>query len=384
MAKRKILVFMTDVGFPITAGDPINNTIAGLCGVYRALEREGHEPWLLVNDVSQAGSYRAVDHSFDDFNFFDELLMNRQQPNFYGGNISKYHLFTLKALFAFEGQVAYYYCDPDVPHGRNYVWEFWHKLYELSAMRMVLMKPVDLATIRSAWDEEEVKANIRKCDPENLLIRTSYPIAKCPANRNFKNTVFIDAWREAIFRVRPRVNPLFSPSWEELDRAACYVGSNKPSRHKRLTDLGLFSSEAEKAGLIKYYGNFIHGIRPEEQKDTLSLARLLEVYDAHVASLVIGHRLHADTGIQHRFLQGLVVNRGMLVDSTQDRKRMLTSDEFLHDALYFEGRDDYEYKLKKLGTDEAHFNEVVRRVNAELKFQENETAEEFVRRVNAS
>jgi len=102
-----------------------------------------------------------------------------------------------------------------------------------------------------------------------------------------------------------------------------------------------------------------------------------DVSDRHVAALVIGHPDQRNTGINHRFLQGLLVKRPMMIDYYQDETDHLCRDPYLREVLFFADAADYRDKLAFVRI-EKNFDEV----NAiEAERVRNEPAENFIRRV---
>src|SRR5512139_1025040 len=112
MSKR-ILLALTDVGMALDGGEADNNTVQEFLALYTALEKQGHQPVLLMTGGSP-GRYRTCNReaALEHINEFDELLINREMPNFYGGNVNKNHEFTVRAICKFKGQVSFYFCDP--------------------------------------------------------------------------------------------------------------------------------------------------------------------------------------------------------------------------------------------------------------------------------
>ncbi len=105
-----------------------------------------------------------------------------------------------------------------------------------------------------------------------------------------------------------------------------------------------------------------------------------DVSDRHVAALVIGHPDQRNTGINHRFLQGLLVKRPMMIDYYQDETDHLCRDPYLREVLFFADAADYRDKLAFVRI-EKNFDEVNRRLAIEAERVRNEPAENFIRRV---
>jgi len=377
---KRILIFLTDVGMTLKDGIAGNNTVEELLGLYRALEKQGHEPWLLMTDGT-AGPYRAMgrEESMANLATFDELCMNREMPNFYGGSVNKNHLWSIQALCRFEGRVSMYFCDPDMGKAGKigaYLKQAHHKLYTLTTELIYDMKiPMRTREEKEAIIPSQMLVdNWHKTQPENVLVRTAYPNVKHPINSRFPRIEFVDSWREQLYTVRD-TGPvrMFDVDFTDMIKSTCYVGSNKPSRFVRLTHIGLFTPEAEDRGLIKFYGKCDRPLREMRgdkverfggSRGRVEIDSVNQVYENHVSSLVIGAPSQANSGINHRFLQGLLIDRSMLIDYYQDEKQTFVDDPFLKDVLYFKDAKDLIEKLE-FSRVESNFNEIIRKLKIE-------------------
>jgi hypothetical protein len=374
----KILIFLTDVGIQIIDDKPTNNTVEEICGVYLALEKQGHEPYILVNDDISSKKYRTV-HRDVDVDQFDELLMNREEPNFFGGEINKYHIFTINSLCKFKGRISYFFCDPEMAKG-EYIKKFYEKLYVLTAnLTYMGSPPMTMEDKQKHFPKSMLEDNIYKTKKENLFVRSAYPIRNHPIHARFHEVEFIDSWREHLFNVREPYYNFFEPSFSELKKSVCYIGSNKRSRHRRLNELNLFNSKAEEDGLINFYGK-IAKFR-DNSNVRVSLENVSKIYEDHIASLVIGNAMQNNTGINHRFLQGLTVSKAMLIDQTVDDKKTFMKSDYLNHVLYFKDREEFIDKLTFI-RDHDNFNKVVSLLQEEKEWIVKETVEDFIKRVS--
>lgn len=385
----RILLVLTDVGVQLNNCMPTNNTIEELCGVYKALEKQGHEVTMAVNDgFDGAPEYRTVEREKikeEDYNYFDEVVINREVPNFFGGEFNKYNLWTINFLIRFNGRVTLFFCDPEMAKG-NYLEYTNKKVYGDKSDIKLLGKSLSFDENNAIVNKKLLDESLGKTDVRNMYIRTAYPIIDHPIHERFKDSQgieFVDSWREHLFNIRLKNAPvkLFETDHSDLKGSACYIGTNKPSRHRRLKELGLFCVEAEERGEVEFIGN-IATFKNVKAKNRVNLDTVTARYEDHVASLVIGNRYQNDTGINHRYLQGLTIRRGILVDSTCDKDRKYLFDKSLGDDIYFDDREGFLTQLEKL-RNESEFERIVSRLEVEKELNLKETAEEFVRRVNA-
>lgn len=373
----KILLFLTDSGMQIINDEPFSNIVEEFCGMYRALEKMGHEPYLLVNDDVSSKKYRVV-HTDVDVNSFDEIIMNREVPNFFGGDLNKYHKFTVDTIIKFKGKIGYYFCDPEMAKG-NYISEIHRKVFETDAKMTFIGEPVTTEQRHQIFNKQELVDNIYKVDKENLIVWSAYPIKNHVIHSRFKNIVFIDSWREHLFYLRKDSPKLFDLDFVDIFKSACYIGSNKPSRHKRLKEFGLFNKEAEDAGLIKFYGKIARFKETDNKRVVLSDVN--KIYENHIASLVTGNAIQNNSGINHRFLQGLTINRSMIIDNQVDKNRMFMRSDFLNKNLYAETAEEYIERLEFI-RNENNFNKVVSLLEQEKQWIMNESVEDFIKRVS--
>lgn len=389
---KRILLALTDVGMSLRDGVADNNTVQEFQALYTALERQGHVPVLLLTSGTP-GAYRSMDRetALANINEFDELCINREMPNFYGGNVNRNHKFIVEAVAKFKGQVSFYFCDPDMARGA-YIRQVYHKFYELETDLMFEMVEGSLRTREQKeafFPSQMLLEHAHKTERDNLLVYTPYPRLNHPIHDRFKNRQFIDTWREQLFTVRKSEPKLFDLDFDELEKSVCYVGSNKPSRFVRLRDIGLFCPEAIDGGLVKFYGKCDRPIRDQRGEKTerfggargrVEITDVDGVYERHVASLCIGAPLQAETGMNHRFLQGLLVERSVMLDQRQDSFRTFVEDRWLRDAIYFDDRDDFVRKLEFLRV-RANFDEAVRRLRTERERIQHQTVPEFLAHV---
>lgn len=375
-------------------GEADNNTVQEFLALYVALEKQGHQPVLLLTGGTP-GPYRSVSReaALENINEFDELCMNREMPNFYGGNVNKNHEFTVRAICKFNGQVSFYFCDPDMARG-EYIQQVYHKFFELETDMMYEMVEGSLRTREQKeafFPPQWLLDNAYKTARKNLLVYTCYAREKHPIHDRFPRKEFIDTWRQQLFTVRKPPSRLFDIDYSEVIPSACYVGSNKPSRFTRLTELGLFSPEAVDQGLIMFYGKCDRPIREQRgekverfggSRGRVEIAGVDQVYEKHLASLAIGAPSQAETGMNHRFMQGLLIERGVLVDQQQDSERTYVEDDFVRDAIYFNSKADFVDKLNFL-RDQKNFDEVVRRLQVERARIEGYTVPEYLAHVRA-
>lgn len=343
-------MLLTDVGFDLRDGVPYNNTCEEYCGLYLCLEDMGHEPWIVVNDRSvRGGRYRVVARDDVVPDQFDEAVINRELPNFYGGDVQPQQHFTFTFLMNFKGRVHYYACDPDVPEPGNiggYMKQVYHKIFDLNSLRTFNMKPMSLEEIRAMYGEEKMRAARDKTERINMGIFTPYPISRHPLNKRFpERPVFVDTWRKSLREVRrlPEPNPLFPDEGvcsTSLETAPCYVGTNKPSRHNRLEEIGAFSAGAERAGLVKLYGKIAKPYKTEEL-GRMGVDAMTSLYLRYRLHLVVSHKKQADAGINHRYLMALAMNRVPLMDASLDSIGAVCVDPFLRENASFSNAETY-------------------------------------------
>lgn len=394
MKSKKILLFLTDVGLALDNGAADNNTVQEFLALYSALEKQGHQPVLLLTGGTP-GPYRATDRetALQNINEFDELCINREMPNFYGGNVNKNHEFTVRSICKFKGQISFYFCDPDMARG-EYIRQVYHKFYELESDLMYEMKEGSLRTKEQKeafFPSEMLLEHAHKTSRDKLLVYTCYAREKHPIHDRFSRKEFIDTWREQLFTVRTPPSKLFDVDFVDIIPSACYVGSNKPSRFVRLTEVGLFTPEAEDTGLIKFYGKCDRPIREQRGEKTerfggsrgrVEIAGVDGVYEKHIASLAIGAPSQAETGMNHRFLQGLLIERSVLVDQQQDSERTYVEDDVLRDAIYFSDKADFVKKLEAI-RDEKFFADVVKRLQRERQRIEHMSVPDYVAHIRS-
>ena len=373
----KILLFMTDTGLQLIDDKPFSNIGEEYCGMYRALEKMGHEPYFLVNDDIKSNKYRVV-HDDVDVNFFEEIIMNREVPNFFGGDLNRNHKFTVDTIVKFKGTVGYYFCDPEMAKG-NYISEIYRKVFEANSKMTFMGTPLTTEERYRIFNKQELLDNAYKVDKENLKVWSAYPIKNHAIHSRFKNIVFIDSWREHLFYLRKETPKLFGENFVDILKSACYIGSNKPSRHKRLKEFGLFNKEAEESGLIKFYGKIARFKETDNKRVVLS--NVNSVYEKHIASLVTGNTIQNNTGINHRFLQGLTISRSMIIDNQVDKNRMFMRSDFLNNNLYANTAEEYIEKLEFI-RNENNFNKVISLLEQEKQWIMNESVEDFIKRVS--
>jgi hypothetical protein len=386
---KKILIVLTDAALHIRDGRPVSVAGEDACGCFRALQRQGHEPVLLVDDLSTPGPYRIA-HDDVDVNQFDELMLNREGPNFIGGTVHERHLWTARAVCRFEGRVSYLFADPEMKKG-EYLAAFLHDLYELKGMKNYQGRPIYEKGLNDLISRSMLEDNLHKTSKERALVRSGYPCGPdhpIYKKRGFVGEIqFVDSWREALFNIRMGCGS--DTPFEGLLKSACYVGNFKPARRRRLHELELLDPSAEDEGLIKYYGKmarFTAEARGEKvqrlggAQGGIGLDAVSDVYGKHVASLVIGHPDQRNTGLNHRFLQGLLVKRSMLVDHYQDEAGLLCCDPRLRTTLYFTHAGDYLEKLQFIRK-EAYFDKVVRSLMIEAERVKGESVEGLLARV---
>lgn len=390
---KRILILITDVGLHLEEGRPQNNTVEEACGCYIALEQQGYEPVLLVDkNTTSPGRYRTVKAEDVDLSGFGEIMLNREVPNFYGGDVNDHHLFTVRTLCKFGGKISYFFCDPEMAKG-SYLKLVYHKLFEDTGKRTHKNQVLDEKLASQLIDKSWLQDNLWKTEKDNLTVRTAYPVdIGHPIHKRFSVIDFIDSWRAHLFYVREPWNPIFDDPHESLLKSACYVGNHKPTRHKRLIELGLFTPQAEDEGWVKYYGKAGRPIReargetPQRfggQAGRINLEDVNQVYARHYASLVIGAPHQKNTGINHRFLQGLLVPRSMLVDAQQDEIAAFCVDKDLRERIYFKTAD--EYKMKLIWLRDSHFFDLtVQKLQAEFERIKSESREDFMKRVRGS
>jgi hypothetical protein len=386
---KKILIVMTDASLRISDGRPTNVGGEEACGCYLALEKQGHTPVLLAAETSTPGSYRVA-HDDVDVNEFDEMMINREGPNFIGGTVHERHLWTARALCKFHGRVSYYFCDPEMRKG-EYLAAFLHDLHDGKGMKNYQNRPMSKKGLNDLISRSMLEDNLHKTSKETALVRSGYPCKPSHpihAKRGFKGEIqFIDSWRMALFNIRKA--EVIDVSFEELLKSACYVGNLKKARYPRLRELDLLDPSVEDEGLVKYYGKMsrvIDEMRGGEvkrlggAKGAVELNSVSDTYGKHIAGLVIGHPDQRNTGLNHRYLQGLLVKRSMLIDHGQDERGHLCLDPKLRTALFFKDAVEYRERLAFVRI-EKNYDEIIRRLNIEAERIRSESAESLVRRV---
>jgi hypothetical protein len=322
-------------------------------------------------------------HDDVDVNQFDEMMLNREGPNFFKGEIKTHHLWTARAVCQFNGRVSYFFADPEMRNA-EYLAAFLHDLYDGDGKKKYQGQEIDKEGINKLIPRSMLEDNLHKTSKERALVRSGYPCGpdhSIHKKRKFGEEIqFVDSWRMGLFHVRkPHPSDL---TFEELFKSACYVGSYKSRRHRRLQQLGLFDVNAEDKGFVKYYGGMARPIAEArgEKAKKLKLDSVSEAYDRHIASLVIGHPDQQNTGLSHRFLQGFVVKRSILADHYQDEERHWARDPDLREVLFFTDACDYREKLDFIRK-EINFRWVVRKLADEAERIKNEPVVDLVRRV---
>jgi hypothetical protein len=390
---KKILIVMTDAALRIRDGRSGSIAREDVLGTYLALEKQGHEPHLLVDDASTPGSYRVVhDDVIDDINRFDEMMLNREGPNFIGGTVHERHLWTARAICKFKGRMSYLFADPEMRKG-EYLSAFLHDLYEGKGMKNYHGRAIDKKGLNDLIPQAMLEENISKTSKAQALVRSEYPCGPdhpIHAKRKFEEIQFVDSWREGLFNIR-KIEPSDIP-FEELLKSACYVGSDKRARHRRLMELDLLSTTAEDEGLVKYYGkmsrviNEMRGIDVQKLggvEGTIALDDVNAVMSKHIASLVIGHTDQQNTGLNHRYIQGLLLKRSILADHDQDEHGLLCLDPKLRQAIFFKDAAAYRERLLYVRI-EKNFNEIIRRLAIETERIKNESVEGLLKRVRGA
>lgn len=383
----RILLVISDVGCQVKDGLPVNNTVEELLGVYLALEKQGHEPWLLVNPGIDSTPYRSIPRT-DDYSVldrFDEVLINREEPNFFGGFMSNYTRWTINALCRFEGRIAHFFTDPEMAHGRGYLQKAWRKIYSGEVSPVLTgtaddSRPFTREELEDLVPMKLLENNVVRTAYENVHVRTAYPLTDHPIHYRFvdsRSVEFVDSWREHLLHVRPKfkASRLLDKDHHELIQSPCYIGTNKASRHNRLLELDLFSKEAEARGDVTFYGN-IATFKNTRAKNRLNLPDVVATYENHLAALVIGNKKQNDTGINHRYLQGFILPRAVMVDATCDSKGLLVGSSELRDLTYFNTREEYLDRLAGL-RDPVTFNRVVELLQAEKEMHMGMDATQF-------
>jgi DNA polymerase elongation subunit (family B) len=385
---KRILIVLTDAALHMRDGRP--SSVAGeeACGCYLALERQGHEPWLLVDRKSTPGSYR-VTYDDVDVNQFDEMMLNREGPNFIGGTVHERHLWTARAVCQFKERISYFFADPEMRKG-EYLAAFLNDVYVRNGKKNYQGRPIDKKGLNELIPQAMLEDNLHKTSKDRALVRSGYPCVPDHAihkKRGFGEEIqFIDSWRMGLFHIREPWDPLFD---EPHERSACYIGNFKPHRRRRLEQLELLTPAAEDEGLVKYYGKMARVIaeaRGEKVKrlggarEAIDLNSVSETYARHVASLVIGHPDQRNTGLSHRFLQSFLVRRSILADHYQDEHRHWVLDPDLREVLFFSDALDYREKLDFI-RNENNFDWIVKKLAREAERINNEPVDDLLRRV---
>lgn len=374
----KILIVFTEGLLSLNEDDsPKSNIVEELLGIYLALEKAGHTPYLLIPEGSSK-RYRYVGLDAD-VNQFDQLILSRDTPNFIGGAVTRGQWNTVSLLTRYHGQVCSFFCDPDMAPG-NYLRSAEKNLYSRSPGSLIFNGGKLTADILStAFPRDEMLKAAERLDES--ICYTTYPVFDHPIHRKVgKPLHFIDSWREHLFNVRPKVPRELVPGYSL--GSLCYIGSNKPSRHKRLVELGLFSSEAEDAGIIKYYGKVATFRKTGEKASRIKVADVPLIYRRHVAGLVVSHKDQYGTGINHRFIQSLTLGKPFLIDHLVDEKRSFMDNGYLNEVLYFKDRKDLADKLEYL-RDMDNYEKICALVEEQAEIYKNRTVEELVKRANA-
>ncbi len=386
---KKILIVMTDAPFRLRDGRPTNVAGEEACGCYLALEKQGHTPVLLADVASTPGSYRVA-HDDVDVNQFDEMMLNREGPNFIGGEIQERQLWTVRAICRFEGRISYYFADPEMKKG-EYLAAFIEGFYEFNAQKKYRGLLISETKKNELIPRAMLEDNLHKTSKQRALVRSGYPCGLnhiIHAKRKVAEIQFIDTWREGLFNIRKA--EMSDVPFDDLIKSACYVGNHKPQRHSRLRELKIFSPEAEDEGLVKYYGKFSGPIiemrggekKPAGAKVAINLSSVGETYGKHIASLVIVHAHQQDTGLNHRYMQALLCNRSILADRAMDEHGQLCLDPKLRTATFFKDAVEYRERLAFVRV-ESNYNEIIRRLAIETERVRSESVERLLRRVRS-
>jgi hypothetical protein len=104
------------------------------------------------------------------------------------------------------------------------------------------------------------------------------------------------------------------------------------------------------------------------------------VMSKHIASLVIGLGDQCDTGLNHRYIQGLLLRRSILADHRLDQHGLLCLDPQLREAIFFKDAAAYRERLSFVRV-EKNYNKIIRRLAIETERIKSESVEGLLRRV---